>query len=233
MNKTSFASAAAGLLVLAGVSFAQPPGITPEMINTTLPLEGAPLAVAGPYKVTSEPASGSPGHVVFRPADAQSVSAERQAAGDGLGQRRLLHRQQSLLGVLHDDRVARVPGDEHRARAGRRAEAAERRRHACGARLGRERKRARRFAAQRQDRTGQGRGHGPVVRRISFGRARRRSAGQDDRRLQFRRPEGRSWRRGRAVPDVGLAAQTARPRAAHQWRRARLHDADRRLRRST
>jgi hypothetical protein len=69
MNKTSFASAAAGLLVLARVSFAQPPGITPEMINTTLPLEGAPLAVAGPYKVTSEPASGSPGHVVFRPAD--------------------------------------------------------------------------------------------------------------------------------------------------------------------
>jgi hypothetical protein len=26
------------------------------MINTTLPLEGAPLAIAGPYKVNSEPA---------------------------------------------------------------------------------------------------------------------------------------------------------------------------------
>jgi hypothetical protein len=67
--KTSFLSAVAGLLALAGVSVAQPPGITPEMIAAALPVEGAPLAVAGPYKVTSEPAFGSPGHVVFRPAD--------------------------------------------------------------------------------------------------------------------------------------------------------------------
>src|SRR5436190_7732404 len=69
MNKTSIMSASTALLVLASISFAQPPGITPEMINTTLPLEGAPLAVAGPYTVTSEPAFGAPGHVVFRPAD--------------------------------------------------------------------------------------------------------------------------------------------------------------------
>jgi hypothetical protein len=34
-----------------------------------LPVEGAPLAVAGPYKVASGPAFGSPGHVVYRPAD--------------------------------------------------------------------------------------------------------------------------------------------------------------------
>jgi predicted alpha/beta-hydrolase family hydrolase len=40
-----------------------------DMINTTLPLEGAPLAETGPYKVTSEGAFGSSGHVVFRPAD--------------------------------------------------------------------------------------------------------------------------------------------------------------------
>src|SRR5215212_12186314 len=39
------------------------------MINTTLPLEGAALAVPGPYKVESGPAFGSPGHVVYRPAD--------------------------------------------------------------------------------------------------------------------------------------------------------------------
>ena len=69
MNKTSFVSAVAGLLTLAGVCFAQPPGIPPGAVNTTLPLEGAPLAVAGPYKVTSGPAEGTPGHVVFRPAD--------------------------------------------------------------------------------------------------------------------------------------------------------------------
>jgi dienelactone hydrolase len=63
-----FGSAAA-LALVGAVSRAQPPGITMEMINSTLPLEGAPLAEPGPYEVVSEPAFGSPGHVVFRPAD--------------------------------------------------------------------------------------------------------------------------------------------------------------------
>src|SRR5687767_7552706 len=39
------------------------------MIATALPVEGAPLAVPGPYKVESAPAFGSPGHVVYRPVD--------------------------------------------------------------------------------------------------------------------------------------------------------------------
>jgi hypothetical protein len=39
------------------------------MIATALPEEGAPLAEPGPYAVMSEPAFGSPGHVVFRPSD--------------------------------------------------------------------------------------------------------------------------------------------------------------------
>jgi hypothetical protein len=52
---------------LAGAAFAQPPGITPEMINTTLPLEGAPLAVKGPYSTMTEKAFGSPGLMVVRP----------------------------------------------------------------------------------------------------------------------------------------------------------------------
>jgi hypothetical protein len=39
------------------------------MIATALPVEGAPLAVPGPYKVESGSAFGSPGHVVYRPAD--------------------------------------------------------------------------------------------------------------------------------------------------------------------
>jgi dienelactone hydrolase len=57
-------------LAIAAVTYAQrPPGITPEMIATALPVEGAPLAVPGPYKVESGPAFGSPGHVVYRPAD--------------------------------------------------------------------------------------------------------------------------------------------------------------------
>ena len=54
MSKTAMvcsAAALAGVGVLAGTSLAQPPGITTEMINTTLPLEGAPLAVPGPYQV--------------------------------------------------------------------------------------------------------------------------------------------------------------------------------------
>ena len=38
------------------------------MIGRELPLEGAPLAVAGPYKIASEGAFGSPGLVVYRPA---------------------------------------------------------------------------------------------------------------------------------------------------------------------
>src|SRR5512143_1981711 len=59
--------AAAALLISAGVTLAQPPGITAEMINRSLPLEGAPLAVPGPYKVTSEAAFGAPGLHVYRP----------------------------------------------------------------------------------------------------------------------------------------------------------------------
>jgi poly(3-hydroxybutyrate) depolymerase len=57
----------AAVFVLAGVGLAQPPGITREMIERSLPVEGAPLAVAGPYAVTSEIAVGSPGLVLFRP----------------------------------------------------------------------------------------------------------------------------------------------------------------------
>src|SRR5687767_3580552 len=57
-------------LAFATVSHAQRQGgATREMIATALPVEGAPLAVPGPYKVESGPAFGSPGHVVYRPAD--------------------------------------------------------------------------------------------------------------------------------------------------------------------
>jgi dienelactone hydrolase len=65
MHKTNVAAAV--LLTVTGVCFAQPPGITREMIERALPLEGAPLAEPGPYKITSEAAFGSPGHLVFRP----------------------------------------------------------------------------------------------------------------------------------------------------------------------
>ena len=70
--KKAFLSVVCGIvsvLGLAATSHAQPPGITREMIATALPVEGAPLAEPGPFKVMSEPAFGSPGHVVYRPAD--------------------------------------------------------------------------------------------------------------------------------------------------------------------
>ena len=66
MPKTIIAASAA-LLISASVTLAQPPGITREMIERALPLEGAPLAAPGSYKVTSEAAFGSPGHHVYRP----------------------------------------------------------------------------------------------------------------------------------------------------------------------
>ncbi len=67
MSKVTKICAASALLMLSGAAFAQPPGITMEQINTTLPVEGAPLAEPGPYQVTSGPAFGSPGLMVFHP----------------------------------------------------------------------------------------------------------------------------------------------------------------------
>src|SRR5262249_4457777 len=67
MRKTIVAVAVV-LLTGAGECLAQPAGVTREMIARALPLEGAPLAEPGPYKITSEGAFNSPGHLVFRPA---------------------------------------------------------------------------------------------------------------------------------------------------------------------
>ena len=70
MRNQSIVFGTAIVLALAAVTHAQRPGgITREMIATALPVEGAPLAVPGPYKVEGGPAFGSPGHVVYRPAD--------------------------------------------------------------------------------------------------------------------------------------------------------------------
>jgi hypothetical protein len=78
MNKIVFSvmCGVAGVLGFAAASDAQPQGITREMIATALPVEGAPLAVPGPYKTLSEPAFGSPGHVIFRPADLAGFPAK-------------------------------------------------------------------------------------------------------------------------------------------------------------
>jgi dienelactone hydrolase len=62
-------SSGIAILLFSVISNAQTQGITMDMVNTTLPLEGAPPAEPGRYKVISEGAFGSPGHVLFRPAD--------------------------------------------------------------------------------------------------------------------------------------------------------------------
>src|SRR5579862_8129919 len=75
MQKT-IVIAAALILTGTGMSLAQPPGITREMISRALPLEGAPKAEPGPYQTTSEPAFGAPGLQVYRPAALDAFPAK-------------------------------------------------------------------------------------------------------------------------------------------------------------
>jgi hypothetical protein len=72
MTRAFIVSGVTALLLLGGVGFAQPPGITREMIEAALPVEGAPLAVPGPYAITSEKAFNSPGLLVFRPTNLEA-----------------------------------------------------------------------------------------------------------------------------------------------------------------
>ncbi len=74
----------AGLFFACAVQ-AQPPGVTREMIMRQLPLEGAPLAVEGPYQTVMEPVAGSPRLAVYRPANARRVPEEGQASRGRLG----------------------------------------------------------------------------------------------------------------------------------------------------
>src|SRR5258708_38877196 len=81
--KTTLVAAA---VLTASVCFAQAP-VRNDLVATTLPLDGAPKAVPGPYKVMSEPAFGSPGHVIFRPEDPGKLPGKDKlsvmAWGDG------------------------------------------------------------------------------------------------------------------------------------------------------
>jgi acetyl esterase/lipase len=72
--KRSFAAAAA-VLAVAGSVYAQPPGVTREMIMRQLPLEGAPLAVVGPHEAVVEPAFGSAEHAVYRPSNLAALGS--------------------------------------------------------------------------------------------------------------------------------------------------------------
>lgn len=74
--KKTLAFAATVLLSANVLCHAQPAGVTPEMIATALPEEGAPKAVPGPYAVTQEPAFGAAGLKVLRPADLARFSGQ-------------------------------------------------------------------------------------------------------------------------------------------------------------
>jgi hypothetical protein len=70
MRMSVHAVASLALLTIAGVAGAQAPGgANFRDIGRELPLEGAPLAIPGPYEVVSEPAAGLEGQVIWRPAD--------------------------------------------------------------------------------------------------------------------------------------------------------------------
>lgn len=66
--RLSLALVAAACVAGSAVCVAQPAGITPEMIATALPEEGAPKAQVGPYKVIAEPAFGTSKLKTFHPA---------------------------------------------------------------------------------------------------------------------------------------------------------------------
>lgn len=76
MRHISIIGGLAAACLLTGAVNAQAPGITMEMIRTSLPLDGAPRAVHGPYEVLSEPAFESPRHVVYRPEDLRAFPNE-------------------------------------------------------------------------------------------------------------------------------------------------------------
>lgn len=77
MRFRSFVRTGLSLVLLgSAAALAQPPGITFDMINRQLPLEGAPLAVAGPYATLQEAAFESPRHILFRPSDLAPFPAQ-------------------------------------------------------------------------------------------------------------------------------------------------------------
>ena len=74
MLRTSIGSAAA-LVAFAGAALRATARHHAGNDRTALPVEGAPLAVAGPYQTTSEPTFGSPGLMVFHPTNLDAFPA--------------------------------------------------------------------------------------------------------------------------------------------------------------
>ena len=224
MHKTIVAAAAV-LLTGTGVCLAQPPGITREMIERALPLEGAPKAEPGPYQVTSEPAFGSPGLSRLSPGGAGRVSQEGHLARDGVGQRRVRDRQHALLGLSHHDRLAWLPGGRH-GPSGRRSAAAGNADDMRAAIDWAEKENARAGSPLKGkiavDKVAV---MGHVVRRISLDRAGRRSPRQDASACSI--PACRKRRpalRRRRNPTADALPKLHGPVLLHQRQRTRLPD---------
>ncbi len=75
MRKLFILDTCIAILLFSLAGKAQPQGVTMDMVNTTLPLEGALSAESGSYEVTSESAFGSLGHILFRPAELSAFPA--------------------------------------------------------------------------------------------------------------------------------------------------------------
>ena len=226
MQKT-IVVAAAVFLTGTGVCLAQPPGITREMISRALPLEGAPKAEPGPYQVTSEPAFGSPGFHVYRPAALDAFPKKDTLPVMVWGNGGCAIDSTNFSGFLTTiaSHGVLVVGTVPQEGAARRQETADDMRAAID------------WAEKENVRAGSPLNgkiaidkvavDGYVVRRISLDHARRRSPRQNHRRVQFRRAD--SARRAGAgesrarwpvdATDCGRAPETARAGAAAQRRR--------------
>ena len=184
MKRTLTATVAG--LALAIVGGAQAPGgITPDMISRALPLEGAPLAVPGPYEVASGPAFGSPGHVVFHPAGLDAFPAEDSlpvmAWGNG-GCAIDGTRYSGFLTTIASHGVLVLTTTAVEGAGARRATADDLREALDWAEAENDRSAS---APRRQDRDRPNGGHGPVLRGLSLCQSRRRPAGRHHSAIQF------------------------------------------------
>ena len=191
MLRTSIGSATA-LVAFAGAAFAQPPGITPEMIVTALPSKGRrSQSRTRTRRCRSRPSANRGSSCSARRTSTPSPRATRCPSWSG-ATAAARSTPRATGGFLVDDRLARLRGARHGSAGRRGAAAGDGRRSARRRRLGVRRSRPRRLAAERQDRHGPIARHGSVVRRLSLGRARCRSARRHDRRVQLGRAAAES-----------------------------------------
>ena len=223
LKPTVLTASALVLLAIADPGRAQAPfaNVTPDMIRTSLPVEGAPLAEKGAYEVTSEPTFGSPGHVIVRPANLDAFPKKDTLPVIAWGNGGCAIDSKSFMGFMqtvasHGFLVIGTAPIEG---------AAQRRANVDDLRTAID------WADKENSRdgsplkgkiaTGQSGRDGQLVRRLPLDRGGRRPARQDDRRVQLGRDAPRP-EESAAVSDPGRrnAREAARTRAARERPRA-------------